>query len=183
MEKRLSDMTIEELWRLFPIYLEEHKSYWVNWYQEEVEILKNILPSSVEYHHIGSTAINGIWAKPIIDILIVVNSDSQLKYVANILLKNGYIVMSENSKRISLNKGYTEKGFAERVFHLHIRLQNDIDEVYFRDYLNNHYEVAIEYEDLKLQLWKKYEFNRDAYTDAKAEFVNKYTELTKRNLI
>ncbi|MDE7079079.1 MAG: GrpB family protein [Clostridia bacterium] len=183
MENRLLDMTLEELWRLFPIYLEEHKSYWVNWYQEEVEILRNILPSSVEYHHIGSTAINGIWAKPIIDILIVVNSNSQLKYVANILLKNGYIVMSENSKRISLNKGYTEKGFAERVFHLHIRLQNDIDEVYFRDYLNTHYEVAKEYEGLKLQLWKKYEFNRDTYTDAKAEFVNKYTELAKRNLI
>lgn len=174
-------MTLEELWELFPITLTEHKPCWVNWYREEIAVLKNILPPSTEYHHIGSTAINGIWAKPIIDILIVVNSESQLKNTADILQNNGYIVMSQNDKRISLNKGYTENGFAEKVFHLHLRLENDIDEIYFRDYLNSHFEIAKEYEALKLQLWKKYEHNRDAYTEAKTEFIKKYTQLAKRN--
>ncbi|MDE6189694.1 MAG: GrpB family protein, partial [Clostridia bacterium] len=127
----------------------------------------------------GSTAINGIWAKPIIDILIVVKSNEELKVTAKTLQKNGYVVMSENDNRISLNKGYTENGFADRVFHLHVRLENDKDEIYFRDYLNEHSEVAKEYEELKLQLWKKFERNRDAYTNAKTDFVKKYTELAK----
>lgn len=176
-------MTLEELWELFPIFLTEHKSYWTDWYKEEVAALKNILPFDAEYYHIGSTAINGIWAKPIIDILTVVKNERQLKLTADILRKNGYIVMSASEKRVSLNKGYTEKGFADRVFHLHIRLENDTDEIYFRDYLNAHCETAKKYEKLKLQLWKKYEHNRDAYTNAKAEFVNKYTRLAKQNSV
>ena len=180
MSKKLSEMTLEELWQLFPIFLTEHKPYWGNWYEEEVAELKGILPFEAEYHHIGSTAIKGIWAKPIIDILIVVSSENQLKITAGILQKNGYIIMSENEKRISLNKGYTENGFADRVFHLHLRLENDKDEIYFRDYLNAHSEIAEEYEKLKLELWKKFEHNRDAYTDAKTEFVKRYTEIAKR---
>lgn len=180
--KKLSEMTLEELWQLFPIFLTEHKPYWKNWYEEEVTSLKNILPSDTQYHHIGSTAINGIWAKPIIDILIIVCSFIQMKETAGILQQNGYIVMSENENRISLNKGYTESGFAEKVFHLHIRLENDKDEIYFRDYLNAHPDAAKEYEQLKLKLWKEFEHNRDAYTDAKTQFIKKYTEKAKHGL-
>jgi len=179
--KKLSEMTLEELWELFPIVLTEHKPYWADRYREEVAALKNILPPLVEFYHIGSTAVNGIWAKPIIDILAVVKSESAMKQAADILRENGYIVMSENDKRISLNKGYTENGFADKVFHLHLRLFNDKDEIYFRDYLNAHYEVAKEYEKLKLRLWKKYEHDRDAYTQAKTEFVTKYTKFAKRS--
>ncbi len=180
--KKLSEMTLEELWELFPIYLTEPNPCWKDWYREEIAVLKSILPETVEYHHVGSTAVKDIWAKPIIDILIVVKFENQLKDTAAILQKNGYIVMSKSGKRVSLNKGYTENGFAEKVFHLHVRLENDKDEIYFRDYLNSHYEVAKEYEKLKLQLWKKYEHNRDTYTDAKTEFVKKYTELAKQKL-
>lgn len=182
MTKPLSQMTLEELWQLFPIILTEHKDCWGEWYGQEVESLKSILPEIKEIHHIGSTAIKGIWAKPIVDILLVVNNDKQMHEVAQTLAKHGYIIMSESENRISLNKGYTESGFAEKVFHLHIRLQGDTDEIYFRDYLNTHYEIAKEYEKLKLGLWEEYEHNRDAYTDAKTEFVKKYTELAKQEL-
>lgn len=182
MSKKLSEMTLKELWQLFPVILTEHKPYWADWYKEEAARLKSILPSDTEYHHVGSTAIDGIIAKPIVDILIVVRSRHQLKPVANALQNNGYIIMSANENRISLNKGYTENGFAEKVFHLHVRLSGDVDEIYFRDYLNAHPAVAQEYERLKLRLWKQYEHNRDAYTEAKTEFVKKYTNLAK-NLI
>ena len=179
MSKKLSEMTLEELWQLFPIFLTEHRPYWTDWYNDEENQLKSILPSNTVYHHVGSTAIKDIWAKPIIDILIVVKSTRQLKDTADTLQENGYIVMSANDIRVSLNKGYTENGFAEKVFHLHIRLENDIDEIYFRDYLNTHPDIAKEYEKMKLRLWKEYEHNRDAYTDAKADFVKKYTDLAK----
>lgn len=179
MSKKLSEMTLEELWQLFPIFLTEHQPYWAAWYDAEVAQLKSILPKNTQYHHIGSTAVNGIMAKPIIDILIVVNSSEQLQQTADVMQNHGCILMSATDKRTSLNKGYTENGFAEKVFHYHLRLQGDTDEIYFRDYLNNHPDIAKEYEQLKLRLWKKYEHNRDAYTNAKTDFVKKYTNIAK----
>ena len=80
---------------------------------------------------------------------------------------------------MSFNKGYTENGFAERVFHLHLRYAGDNAELYFRDYLIAHPEIAKEYEALKRSLWKTYTHNRDGYTNAKTEFVNKYTAQAK----
>ena len=87
--------------------------------------------------------------------------------------------MNVTETRTILNKGYTEQGLAEKVFHLHIRIAGDNDELYFRDYLNEHKEIAKEYETLKLSLWKEFEHDRDGYTNAKAEFINKYTNLAK----
>ena len=179
MSKKLSEMSLEELWQLFPIFLENHKTYWVDWYNEEVKNLKNILPQAIDYYHIGSTAISGIMAKPIIDIIVAVDTCNQMSQVANILKENGYIIMSEKDNRMSLNKGYTESGFAEKVYHIHLRLKSDIDEVYFKNYLIDNPDIAKEYEELKIMLWKKYEFDRDAYTNAKTKFVQKYTKLAK----
>ena len=85
MSKKLSEMTLEELWQLFPIFLTEHKPYWKDWYNEETAKLKSMLPSDTMFHHIGSTAVSGILAKPIIDILITVNSGDELKQAADIL--------------------------------------------------------------------------------------------------
>ncbi|OJT84818.1 hypothetical protein BM535_22985, partial [Clostridioides difficile] len=60
-----------------------------------------------------------------------------------------------------------------------IRYVGDNDELFFRDYLIDHSDVAKEYEKLKLDLWKKYEHNRDAYTDSKLDFVREFTEKAK----
>ena len=69
MGKRLSKMSIDELWQLFPIFLTENKPCWDNWYAAEKAFLSEILPRDVRISHIGSTAISNILAKPIIDIL------------------------------------------------------------------------------------------------------------------
>lgn len=179
MGKSLSDMTLEELWQLFPIFLTPHQDVWKDWYQEEADILKTMLPPSAKLHHIGSTAIPGIWAKPIIDILVEVPGEGDLERVRETLVGNGYRCMSESSRRVSLNKGYTQDGFAQKVFHIHVRCQGDHDELYFRDYLIEHPEVAREYETLKLGLWKRFEHNRDGYTQAKTDFVQRYTQKAK----
>ena len=55
----------------------------------------------------------------------------------------------------------------------------DNDELFFRDYLNEHEEIAKEYEVLKLSLWKEFEHDRDGYTNAKTNFIKKYTNLAK----
>lgn len=175
MGKKLSEMTLEELWQLFPISLTENQPYWKKWYFEEKDLLKNVFSSTERISHIGSTAIPSIWAKPIIDILVEAPKESQLLHYKDLIISSGYICMSQSKTRLSFNKGYTENGFAERVFHLHLRYEGDNNELYFRDYLIEFPDIAKEYEKLKLSLWKKYEHNRDAYTNAKTEFVNKYT--------
>ena len=113
------------------------------------------------------------------DILAEISREHKLSDYKEAIMNSGYICMSETSDRISFNKGYTENGFAERVYHLHLRYIGDNDEVYFRDYLIEHTDVALEYERMKLELWKKYEFNRDGYTNSKTDFIQKYTEKAK----
>ena len=173
-------MTLEELWELFPIILSEHKSCWGHWYEEEKQNIMSLLHDEIlRISHIGSTAINSIMAKPIIDILVEIPKNVSMADIKEKLADSGYICMWEGENRKSFNKGYTDKGFAEKVFHLHLRYYGDNDELYFRDYMNDHPALAKEYEKLKISLRKKYEHNRDAYTQAKTAFISKYTQSAK----
>ena len=177
MGKDLSEMTLEELWELFPIFLVAHDDRWKDSFNEIEKTLTGLLPDQfvVRISHIGSTAIQRIWAKNIVDVMVEIHRSADLRDMARILEQNGFIIMSSEAKRIALNKGYTSNGFAGKVYHIHLRYAGDNDELYFRDYLNEHPIVAKEYETLKLQLWKQYEHNRDAYTDAKTNFISKWT--------
>ncbi len=181
MSKPLSEMTLEELWQLFPIFLTEYQTYWTEWYQEEYTLLSAILSKNyiVRINHIGSTAIKGIWAKPIIDILVEITEQTNMQLICDILTENGYLCMSQSENRMSFNKGYTERGFSEKVFHLHLRYVGDNDELYFRDYLNEHADIAKEYENLKISLWKLYEHNRDRYTNEKGNFIANVMKMAK----
>ena len=182
MTKALEDLTLEELWQLFPIFLREHQAEWKDWYEEERLRLLSFFPTNqlVRISHIGSTSIETIWAKPIVDIMMEIPKVADMVAMRDLLLHNGYLLMSESQGRMSFNKGYTPSGFAERVFHLHLRYEGDHDELYFRDYLQEHPAVAEDYEKLKLSLWKQYEHNRDAYTEAKTDFIKNYTEKAKK---
>lgn len=182
MSKELSEMTIEDLWELFPIFLVPHREKWNNDYMEiESELLKVLADcNSPRINHIGSTAISGIWAKNIVDVLVEIPMSEDIENAAEIMKQNGFIIMSADMRRISLNKGYTKEGFADKVYHIHLRYVGDNDELYFRDYLNEHSDVARDYEALKLNLWKKYEHNRDAYTDAKTDFIRHWTQEARK---
>ena len=177
MGKDLSEMTLEELWELFPIFLVTHDDQWEVYYNEIEKELTGLLSDQhvVRISHIGSTAVQGIWAKNIVDVMIEISESSSMKDMARMLEQNGFTIMYAEANRISLNKGYTKNGFADKVYHIHLRYTGDNDELYFRDYLNDHPDVAKEYEALKLRLWKQYERNRDAYTGAKTEFITKWT--------
>lgn len=178
MSKPLSEMTLDELWQLFPIQLTAHQPDWAAWYREEETSLVRVLPENSILHHIGSTAIPGIWAKPIIDILAEVDL-REFEAVKPLIAGCGYLCMSQDEVRMDFNKGYTPDGFTEKVFHLHLRGYGDRDELYFRDYLNQQSEIAKQYEALKLSLWKQFEHDRDGYTNAKTDFVRRYTQEAK----
>ena len=179
MSKKLSEMTLEELWQLFPIVLTGHQPQRKEWYREEEALLLSRLQGIARISHIGSTAIRGIWAKPIIDILVEIPKGTTLSDYKASIQAAGYICMAEHPDSLSFNKGYTENGFAQKVFHLHLRPAGRCDELYFRDYLNDHADVAAQYENLKLKLWKAYEHDRDGYTNAKSEFVKDVTAKAK----
>lgn len=176
-----SAMSLEELWQLFPIFLTEHRPVWAQWYQEEKQRLESILPMEdiCRISHVGSTSIPAIWAKPIVDILVEMEEGADMQAVKEDIIRGGYICMMEKAGRISFNRGYTPSGFADRVFHLHLRKAGDNDELYFRDYLREHPEAAREYETLKLRLWKEYEHDRDGYTQQKTAMVERFTREAK----
>lgn len=172
MGRTLKDMTLEELWQLFPIVLTPHQPQWKDWAREEIESLTALLSAYCPViTHIGSTAIPDIQAKPIIDILVEINPDADRQRIKEKMEAAGYICMSKSESRMSFNKGYTPAGYADKVFHIHFHIAGDNDEIRFRDYLIAHPEVAEEYEILKLSLLPKYRNDRDAYTEAKTAFV------------
>jgi GrpB-like predicted nucleotidyltransferase (UPF0157 family) len=177
-------MTLEELWELFPIILKEHNPDYKNWYNEEKEkILLCVKKENIKrINHIGSSAVKGLISKPTVDILLEIKNDYNIDILKDILIKNGWGLMFEEKENLNMvfNKGYTKYGFEEKVYHLHVRYLGDWNELYFRDYLIENSDIAKLYGELKLELQPKYEHNRDGYTDAKSEFILKYTKLAKK---
>lgn len=173
--KPLSEMTLEELWQLFPIILSAHDPNWKKYYREEQALLeKSFGRLLVRIEHIGSTAVEGLIAKPTVDILLETDPSASPDEVRQTAKRCGYTVMSEKTVpeyRLDLCKGYTPQGFAEKVFHLHIRHPGDWDEIVFRDFLRQNPAKADEYARLKTALQKRFEHNRDAYTEAKGDFI------------
>ena len=173
--KPLSEMTLEELWQPFPIILSEHDPDWTNYYNEEKALLEKQFGSlPVRISHIGSTAVEGLIAKPTVDILLEVAPASSPDEVRQIAERCGYTVMAESiapEYRLDLCKGYTPQGFAERVFHLHIRHPGDWDEIVFRDYLRQNPRKADEYAELKKKLQNRFRHDRDVCTEAHGEFL------------
>ena len=179
----LQGMSKEELWQLFPIQLREPSPAYAAQYERMRETLVDLLgPLVLRLSHVGSTAVPNLVAKPIVDLLLEVSSPAELAKAAALLEGAGWIVMSrsESPLRCSFNRGYTVRGFAEEVFHLHLRLAGDCDELYFRDYLRDHPEARAAYAALKKSLLPRFEHDRDGYTEAKTDFVRRTTDLAKQ---
>lgn len=183
MKADLSELSLEELWTLFPIILKEHNPDYKVWYEEEKQrIISKVKPENlIRISHIGSTAVKGLTAKPIVDILLEIDGDCGVSAIIKVLKTLGWRLMSQEDDpvKLSFNKGYTPEGFADRVYHLHVRYFGNWPELYFRDFLIAHPDVAGEYERLKLKLWKQYEHDRDSYTEAKTDFVRRYSDMAK----
>ena len=182
--KSLSEMTLEELWQLFPVIISEHDPAWADFYRAEKYLLTERFGDLlVRISHIGSTAVKGLAAKPTVDILLEVQSTSSGDMVRRIASDCGYLVMAETFEpeyRLDPCKGYTPQGFAEKVFHLHIRYPGDWDELVFCEFLKQHPEKAQEYAQLKIGLQKRFKHNRDAYTEAKGDFIRECVALARK---
>ena len=81
MGKDLSEMALEELWELFPIFLVAHDDHWKDNFNEIEKTLTGLLANQpvVRISHIGSTAIQGIWAKNIVDVMVEVSQSADMR--------------------------------------------------------------------------------------------------------
>ena len=181
-------MTEEQrrLGALYPILLEPHNPAWKEFYLREEVFLRSVFGDSVlRVSHIGSTAVEGLVAKPTIDILLEIAEIADLEKMIASMPESEYICLRRQGNSLSEHdlvmfiKGYTDTGFADKVFHIHVRHGGDWNELYFRDYLTAHPDAAEAYGQLKLALRAQYEHDRDGYTAAKGEFVRKHTALAR----
>jgi len=149
-----------------------HNPLWEKQFLFEAENIKNILKDQiVNIHHIGSTSIPGIYAKPIIDILVEVQNIDKVDDYNEEMSIIGYI--SRGEWGIS-GRRYFIKGLYERTHHVHIYQKGDSEinrHLLFKDYMINHPEEAKQYENLKKMLANKYRYNPAAYIDGKDEFI------------
>ena len=186
MRKKVSELTPEEFQKTFPIVLKPYDPAYKDWYEEERDlILKTVGGGDViRIQHVGSTAIPGLTAKPIVDILLEIDGACRVNDMLEALKTIDFGVemstKSESPFRILLTKGMTCDGFAEKVFFLHVRYYGDWNEPYFRDYLLAHPDAAAEYGRLKEQILDDISAGRlermpngrpNGYSQAKLAFV------------
>lgn len=166
--------------RIYPVILNEYNPVWLKWFVEEEENLRRFIGTEniARISHIGSTSVPGLMAKPTIDILLEINEATNLDRLKTALPSPEYFYLDETTltmptppPHLMFLKGYLPDGFAEKVYHIHVRYLGDPDELYFRDYLIAHPEIAAEYAALKVKLHKDFEHDRDGYTKAKTAFI------------
>ena len=172
--------------RIYPIILSQYNPVWPEWFAEERANLKRLFGAEniVRISHIGSTSVPGLLAKPTVDVLLEIHKTTDVEALISALPESEYICLRQQTidtlDCVLFLKGYTDTGFAEKVFHIHVRYPGDWDELYFRDYLVAHPETAAEYAALKQRLWKDYEHDRDGYTGAKGAFIQAVMRKAKR---
>lgn len=155
----------------------DYDARWPAMFTEEAALLRAVLDPSLilGVEHFGSTAIPGLAAKPIIDILVAVRSLAEARTkVVEPLQRIGYVFWAENPKtdRMFFVKGMPPYG-EHRTHHVHI--SEPTAELWsglpFRNYLRAHPEEAQRYERLKRNLAIQHRTDREAYTNAKASYV------------
>ncbi len=166
---RLKHLGVEE----GRVKLASSDSDWPLLYKEESQRIKKVCNNLIlEIAHIGSTAIPGIEAKPIIDIMIGCPDFSDAEKCVPLLESLDYIFKGEYGIPGRLFFVGMEKNFS--CFHLHVVARESdfwYTHLLFRDYLLAHPETAHQYEELKRGLSVKFQDNRDAYTDGKNDFI------------
>lgn len=151
-----------------------HNPDWQRQFEQASEVLRGVITDNlVAIHHIGSTAIPGIYAKPIIDILAEVSDIEQIDTQTSTLVLLGYEAMGEYGipGRRYFRK-HNEVG--ERIHHLHIFPTGSAEiarHLVFRDYLIAHPEDAQAYSRLKQRLVVAYPQDIEAYMDGKDGFI------------
>lgn len=158
--------------------LVEYDPFWPDIAEDEITQLKIALGSNLaEAHHIGSTAIPKIAAKPVIDLLVIVKDLAQLDQSQSSIDAMGYVWKNDpeiHSKRFSYkNDPQTD----QLAFQIHYFQENDEAikrHLAFRDFLTLHQDIALKYQKLKLACQEDPACDNLAYTACKVEWIEKW---------
>jgi GrpB-like predicted nucleotidyltransferase (UPF0157 family) len=161
------------------VQLSPHREEWHQVFErEKTTILDAIGEHVLEIEHVGSTAICGIVAKPILDIMVGIAKYEEGEKCVTGLKTLDYEYKGQNGVP---ERHYFGKG-VPRTHHLHmVAVGSDfwIHHLLFRDYLTANRQVAEEYNDLKLDLAARFPDDREVYTNGKESFVQKVLQSAK----
>ncbi|MFC0228914.1 GrpB family protein [Serratia aquatilis] len=160
------------------ITIEPHNPHWFDAYEKEQVKLKDVLSDEVlSVHHIGSTSVPGLAAKPVIDILLEIKSLERLDNYNTILQQLGYTPRGENG--IS-GRRYFIKGGDSRTHHIHAFESGSIHitrHLAFRDYLRRHTDIAQQYAAIKFKAAESCDHDSAIYCQLKSEFIHLHEKM------
>lgn len=161
------------------VTVQNYNPIWEKQFQTEKTLIKNILRDNVtEIYHIGSTAVKGLSAKPIIDIMPIVYDLSKVDAASDKFKDIGYEYLGEFGIK---GRRYLRKGGDERTHQIHIFQIDDKWNIKrhlaVRDYLRAHSDQAMLYGQLKRDLADRFPYDIDGYWNGKESFVSKLEQV------
>lgn len=156
-----------------PIRIVPYDPAWPERFEWERAALNDTIGEWVDggVHHVGSTAVRGLPAKPVIDILVGVKSLEESRACFERLGGLGYLYVPYRGEEMHW---FCKPDPSRRTHHLHLIPTGSprfCDELAFRDYLRAHHDVAEAYGALKRRLAEEFTNDREAYTEGKTEFI------------
>lgn len=155
------------------VHIVAYDPNWVEKFNVEKELLQQTIGSLITggIHHVGSTSVSGLSAKPIIDIMVGVDSLEKTKSCIELLSKIDYCYYPYKPE---LMHWFCKPSPEHRTHHLYLIERSNPEfkkRLAFRDYLISHPDKAREYESLKVDLSNEFKNDREAYTQAKTDFI------------
>ena len=155
-----------------PVEVVAHDPAWPERFESERERLAALMPDA-EIHHIGSTAVPGMPAKPVIDVMALVEDvDAPVRALVE---SGGYQYPEEFNATLDRRRWLCRPSAARRTHHLHlVEERAELDRhLRFRDRLRTSAELREEYARLKRDLAERFRDDREAYSEAKSAFVRR----------
>ena len=154
------------------VRLEDYNPEWKNSFELEKSVLSNIFKDiALKIEHVGSTSIEGLSAKPIIDMLVIIKTFSDFENVRYYFEKEPYSIKLDSPEdEILIRKG-DETNRTHFIHVVELGSDRQINTLLFRDYLRENKDAVLEYENLKKELAIKYADDRKMYTASKNGFI------------
>ena len=153
--------------------------------EERARLLSVLGPRVVAIEHIGSTAVPGLAAKPVIDLLCGFPTYDDAVLAVPLLVKDGWELPEDINAKITNRRFLKRVKDGVRTHHAHLIAHGGAlwDEyVLFRDALREDEEIREEYEALKRKLAEQFREQRDSYTASKADFVARVVAARRKSL-
>ncbi|MEO5807704.1 GrpB family protein [Devosia sp.] len=157
------------------VHIVAYDPNWPKRYQAEAALVLSCFPHRpLRIEHMGSTAVPGLSAKPVIDLIVLVDDLAQAKLAVPALEATGYSYWAANpdTSKLFLVKGLPPA--PQRTHHLHVYTDaSEFDRhMVFRDALRSEPTTLAAYQGLKTELAERFWHDREAYTNAKATFID-----------